>query len=125
DDWPSLIKEQGIMGGFWYKKVHEAMNELFAQSDLLLSISDQMALEYKNRYGRDFITFHNPINIDFWAKYRRTDFKLSDNPSILYAGRVGTGIDTSLQTIAKSVREVNKELSISLTFILQTAEKPS
>ena len=124
DDWPSLMKDHGLLGRYWYNKVNRELKELFGRADLLLSISDQMAAEYKKRYGQQFVTFHNPINIDFWKQYRRLNFELSKNPTLLYAGRVGTGIDSSLETIAKAITETNQSLGSSLSFVLQTAEKP-
>ena len=125
DDWPSLMKEHGLLGRYWYDKVNRELIKLFGRADLLLSISDQMALEYKKRYGHDFVTFHNPININFWKQHRRHNFELSKSPTVLYAGRVGTGIDSSLKTIAEAITETNASLGSSLSFVLQTAEKPS
>ena len=88
DDWPLMLKEEGILGRYWEKKVHSEIQDLFDNAQLLLSISDRMAIEYKQRYGKNFITFHNPIDLTFWSRYRKTDFNLKKRPSLLYAGRV-------------------------------------
>src|SRR5690606_36011641 len=50
---------------------------------------------------------------------------LPESPVLLYAGRVGLGIQKSLITIAKAIGQVNKELDLNIKFVLQTAEKPS
>lgn len=123
DDWPSTINK-GIFKKFWQKKIDGEFRILLNRADVLMSISDFMAQEYKNRYEKEFITFHNPINIEFWKKHQRTNYELSNSPSILYAGRIGLGIDTSLELISKAIQQVNKELKISIKFVIQSQKKP-
>jgi glycosyltransferase involved in cell wall biosynthesis len=124
DDWPSTISKQGLFKKYWHKKIDKEFRILLNKATMLMSISDEMANEYKIRYGKEFITFHNPINIDFWRKYQRKTYELSESPTILYAGRIGLGIDSSLELIAKAINQVNKELNTSIKFILQTAGTP-
>src|SRR5690606_739611 len=76
------------------------------------------------RYGKNFATFHNPINIDFWKKYQKNNYELSNSPTILYAGRIGLGIYSSLEVIAEAITKVNKELKTNIKLKLQTSEKP-
>jgi len=89
-----------------------------------MSISEEMAHEYKIRYNKNFITFHNTIDMEFWKYRQRNNYELSDSPTMLYAGRIGLGIETSLELIARAIQRVNEELKISLKFILQTQKKP-
>jgi len=124
DDWPSTIGKKGILKNFWRKKIDHEFRILLHHANVLMSISDYMAYEYKIRYGKDFITFHNPININFWKKYQKTTYKLSDSPIILYAGRIGLGIETSLISIAKAIEKINQDLEISIKLVLQTQQKP-
>ncbi|MBK7558168.1 MAG: glycosyltransferase [Chitinophagaceae bacterium] len=95
------------------------------RATILLSISHAMAREYKKRYGKDFTTFHNPIEIDFWKSHQRNKYELGANPTILYAGRIGTGIQTSLESLAEAVDKVNATLKTSVQFVLQTKDKPA
>ena len=124
DDWPSTISTKGLLKKFWEKKIDHEFRILLDSANVLLSISDFMACEYKMRYGKNFITFHNPINVEFWQKYQRNNYELRKSPTILYAGRIGLGIETSLELIAKAIEIVNKELNISIRFCLQTQKKP-
>ena len=124
DDWPSVISSKGMFKKFWYGRIDRELKILFDRASLLLSISDYMSLEYKKRYGKNFLAFHNPINIEFWKKYQRTDYELNDTPTILYAGRIGLGIDSSLEAFAKAIVVVNKELNKGVKFIVQATEKP-
>lgn len=83
-----------------------------------------MAREYERRYGQGFITFHNPIDSQFWKRYQRSDYKLGKQITLLYAGRIGIGIDRSLETIARAVEQLNKRRDIAVKFVLQTKEMP-
>ncbi|MEJ7675726.1 MAG: glycosyltransferase [Chitinophagaceae bacterium] len=124
DDWPSIISQKGPFKNFWQKKIDKDLKSLLSIATILMSISEEMAREYKTRYNKTFITFHNAINIDFWKKHQRDSYDINNKPSILYAGRLGLGIDKSLELFAKAIQQVNEELSISIKFILQTQEKP-
>lgn len=124
DDWPSTISDNGLFKKYWQKKIDHEFRILLDKASVLMSISDEMAREYKIRYNKNFITFQNTIDIEFWKKHQRNSYELSDSPTILYAGRIGLGIETSLELIAKAIRRVNEELKISVKFILQTQGKP-
>lgn len=124
DDWPSTISQKGPFKNYWHKKIDRELRVLLGKSKILLSISQAMAEEYKKRYGRDFITFHNPIEIDFWKSHQKKTYELNDSPAILYAGRIGPGIEITLETLAKAIDKVNKETGNTVQFFLQTKDKP-
>ena len=124
DDWPSTISEKGILKNFWFKKIDKDLKMLLDRATILMSISDWMAAEYKIRYNKNFITFQNPVNIDFWGKYQKINYELNPSPYILYAGRIGLGIQSSLEIVAKAVEIINKEINTSIKFVLQTPEIP-
>jgi glycosyltransferase involved in cell wall biosynthesis len=125
DDWPEVVTE-GLFKSYWHKKIDSELRVLLQHSTLLMSICDEMSLEYKRRYHKDFIPFHNPVQMDFWKPHQRKSYELSNAPTLLYAGRVGLGIDESLKTMAKAIDQVNEELHMSARFVLQTqpGEKP-
>lgn len=124
DDWPSVISIKGLFKNYWHKKIDLEFRRLLDQSTILMGISDEMAKEYKLRYNKSFLTFHNTIEIQFWEKSQRSSYKLKASPTILYAGRIGLGIEDSLEIFAKSIESINEELGISIKFILQTNIKP-
>ncbi len=125
DDWPSTISQKGPFKNFWQKKIDSELKNLLNEATVLLSISNGMAKEYKKRYNRDFITFHNPIEINFWKSHQRKSYELATSPVILYAGRVGTGITVTLENMAAAVEKVNNELNTTVQFVLQTKEIPA
>ena len=124
DDWPTTVGVKGPMRTFWKNKIDKEFRQLLDKADLLMGISDFMAAEYKERYGKNFITFHNPINLEFWEKAQRNNYELPTNPKLLYAGRIGLGIENSLKTIGEAVEKVNKELQTNLKFVVQTQDVP-
>ena len=109
DDWQEVIAD-GLFKNYWYKKVDAGLRLLFKRSSLLMSICDEMSIEYKQRYNEDFIAYHNPVELDFWKPFQKKNYDLSNSPTLLYAGRIGLGIDSSLKTIAKAIDQVNEEL---------------
>jgi glycosyltransferase involved in cell wall biosynthesis len=125
DDWPSTISQKGPLKNFWHKKIDSDLRSLLDKATVLLSISHDMAAEYKSRYGKEFTTFHNPIEIEFWKSHQRTNYTLPVSPVILYAGRIGIGIDTTLESMAQAIDKVNKELNTTVQFVLQTKEVPA
>lgn len=124
DDWPSTICDKGIFKFYWQKKIDKEFRTLLNTSTILLSISDKMSKEYLRRYNKTFLPFHNPINLDVWKKYQKSNYQLSESLTILYAGRTGPGIQKSLKEIARAVETVNNELSIKLKFIIKTDVEP-
>lgn len=124
DDWISELRERPLFNKTWFKKIDSELRLVISQSGTLLSISKSMAKEYRKRYGKEFLTFHNPIDVDFWQKESKTDYELNENPIILYAGRIGIGINHSLELIGQAIEIVNSELNINLRLVLQTQNKP-
>lgn len=110
DDWPSTISKRGPFRSFWSKRIDRELRLLFAKTDLFLSISDAMSAEYKNKYSKDFLPFHNPIDIHLWGQYSKRDYTFKgDTVKILYSGRIGQGISSSLLSIAAAIDKLNEE----------------
>src|ERR1700743_1722808 len=124
DDWPLMVTGSQLLRIKQLKRNDKAMKKLLSQTDLMMSISDGMTDAYKLRYGKDFTPFHNPIDLAFWNKYKRSSYELSDSPTLLYAGRLGLGIDTSLELIAKAIELVNNKLGLKMKFVVQAKENP-
>jgi glycosyltransferase involved in cell wall biosynthesis len=125
DDWLSMVTGAPLLKSSELKRNDKAFRKLLDQSDFLMSISDEMSNAYKLRYGKDFTAFHNPIDITFWKRYQRNNYELGNSPTVLYAGRLGIGIDESLKLIAQAIQSVNETLGLKMKFILQTKENPS
>jgi len=125
DDWPMLIGVKGFFSTYWKNKIDKEFKTLLNLVDTHLSICDYMAQEYKKRYGISFSTFHNPIDLNFWQKGQKKNYELNNTPKLMYAGRIGLGIDNSLKTIAEAVIKVNTELQMNIQFVIQSLAPPS
>ncbi len=120
DDWPSTISKTGILKKYWRKRIDCEFRRLVNQADVLMSISEGMSIEYKRRYNKEFKPFHNPIDINRWLQYSKTD--ISDNKKgliVLYAGRIGLGTSKSLIDIAKVIENLNKN-GHNISYHIQT-----
>jgi glycosyltransferase involved in cell wall biosynthesis len=117
DDWLSVINNKGLFRNYWYKKINYEFKQLLNKVDLHLSISDAMSEEYMNRYKIEFIAFHNPIEIEAWLPFIKTNFNIDKNHvTILYSGRLGgLGIADSLLEVASAIDTLdNHEYIIKL-----------
>lgn len=110
DDWPSVIADRSISSKYWKNKIYKELKQLMNKIDLHLSICDEMAAEYKMRYGHEFHSFHNTLDLAKWTLYERKDIHLNDGPKILlFSGRIGRGIGQSLIEVAAAVKELTME----------------
>lgn len=115
DDWPVTItsSQKGIFRLFWAKVINTELRDLFKKADVLLSISESMSDEYISLYGRKFIPFHNPVDLKFWTSATKKEYSFKGNFNILYAGRVGTGLQICLLDLAVAIQNlVNKGAKI-------------
>lgn len=121
DDWPLTINKPGLFYYYWQKIIDKEFRQLLDKSAILMSICDAMTEEYALRYGKNFIPFHNPIDIDYWKPTKSKIYNTESTFTILYAGRIGFGIETSLQEIANAVNEIAKT-NKNIVFEIQTGD---
>jgi glycosyltransferase involved in cell wall biosynthesis len=107
DDWPVTISKKGLFQSYWQKTIDKRFRRLLSESKVLLSISEAMSKEYMTRYGYRFIPFHNPIDIKHWGLSSKKDNELHDTFIILYAGRIGIGIQNCFLDIAEAIGNLN------------------
>jgi hypothetical protein len=123
DDWPSTISKKGLLNNYWCKKIDIEFRELLQNTTILMSISYGMTKAYFKRYGKEFIPFHNPIEINDWLPHSKSVLTINNSEiKILYAGRIGLGSSTSLLSVAAAIEELKNE-GVPLTFQIQTTTK--
>ncbi len=125
DDWPEIISLKGLFKRYWYKKIDLEFRRLLDKSDVLMSIGDLMSAEYKIRYNKTFIPFQNPIDIESWKKHQKNSYTLNKPTEILYAGRIGLGINESIETFAQALQLVNNESQSDIKLVLHSDLIPS
>ena len=124
DDWPSTIAGNGLFRHYWGRKIDKELKCLLNKVDLHLSISDAMSAEYKERYSKNFIAFHNPIDTGFWLPHTKEDFSVEkENVKILCSGRIGqNGVSESLIEVATAIDKMNED-GFRIKFHIQTSTK--
>jgi len=108
DDWPSVIYEQGLLAPRLRAATDRSFRALVANAAATLAISRPMADEYRQRYGRLWEVFHNPVDIDRWSVARRRDRSWKGTFRIVYAGRVGLGIESSIVDVCCAVQDLRR-----------------
>ena len=104
DDWPLAVKKRGLMKYYWYKVIDQEFRMLLSKASIRLSISESMSEQYKSRYGYNFIPFHNPIDVQYWSKNSKKNYQSGSPFIMLYAGRIGTGIQDCFLDIASATK---------------------
>lgn len=106
---------KGIIGLIYKKKFKTEFNKIILNSDLRLSISNEMARVYKFRYGRDFYTFHNCIDI---PKLNNKSLVNKCKYSIVYMGVVENNYD-AIFAFSKAVEKIK---NIYIELVLYTKQ---
>jgi glycosyltransferase involved in cell wall biosynthesis len=121
DDWPTTVSKPGILYWYWKKVIDKEFRKLLSRCAVLMSIGDAMSDEYKERYGHAFVPFHNPIDVNFWKPATVKDYTVKNKFTILYAGRIGFGIESSIIEIAQAV-EAAVATHPNIVFEIQTPD---
>lgn len=110
DDWPTTISDNSLAARYWNNKIDREFKQLLKETDLRLSICDEMSIEYKKRYGWDFYPFHNTLDLDKWTPFIRNNIRTSQGiKTVLFSGRIGKGIEHSLFDLAIAVDKLHYE----------------
>jgi glycosyltransferase involved in cell wall biosynthesis len=108
DDWPQTISKPGILQMYWKRKIGNEFKDLLNKANLFFSISDGMSKEYLKRYNKCFEPFHNPIEIDKWLPFSKSDYNIGKDIKILYTGRIGTANSESIYEACLAIDTMNK-----------------
>jgi hypothetical protein len=137
DDWPSIVGDGGILEEFYGKKTTQALVHLLKRSVYRFAICEEMAAEFEQRYGMEFLSFHNCPDALVWLNKNSTASSIKSKfvfrfiGEIYYNGNVGVlrelslaiaylqriGIDASLEIFSNvgTVNEFRKEFNITNT----------
>ena len=121
DDWIQKTNEL-TSDSDWYKLFYNQVR----QADLLMGICEWMAVEYRSRFGRDFLFYHNPVDIDKWgAKSRQNWDRTGNGFVIMFAGKLGRK-NVALVEVCRAVHELNsgQDLDIQLHVYTNDFESP-
>ncbi|WP_158826204.1 glycosyltransferase family 4 protein [Mucilaginibacter lacusdianchii] len=125
DDWFTFAVKNSPLKTYWERKFDQKVRLLFSLAQVHLSICQYMADAYLQRYGYQFYPYHNSVDLDFWT-HTNLKIKVDDSPfRLLYAGRVGYGVENTLQSVANAVETMASEgLPIQLEIQTKDANHP-
>lgn len=122
DDWPAIVHKKGLLGFYWNRKTNLLFQKLIKKSSVLMTISDAMSVEYKHRYGFEWLSFHNPVENIFLHIDDSDDFEqFSKKNRILYLGRIGIANEESIIFIINAIIKLNIE-NHNIEFYLYTRD---
>lgn len=113
DDWPSTISTHGLLKNYWQSRIDKRFRILLNKVNLSLSISDSMSEEYNRRYHKEFIPFHNPVDLTLFKTKLITNGLNNKVIKVLYLGRIGTANANSIiqfATIISQIHKANKQI---------------
>lgn len=104
DDWPATLFERRICRNYWAKKYDRRFRKLITQASGLFSICETMSDEYIERYGVNFIPFHNPVDPRLWESVPFNTNQKSKR--IIYVGKINKDTEKNLITMCKVVHKL-------------------
>lgn len=110
DDWPTAASNKGSLGFWFQSRTKRNLARLFRSAKLRLCISEEMAEEYRRRYGFDFQHFHNGVDVERYGPLARTQWGSGDPFQLTYIGSLLPYAQLgSLLDIARVVNEMRSE----------------
>lgn len=108
DDWPLTISNNGLRKKYWRNRIDTKFRILLTKVDLALGISDSMAEEYNRRYHKQFLPFHNPVDLSLFKTKQATKVPTNEVMKVLYLGRIGTANANTIIQFATIISQLNK-----------------
>ncbi len=89
DDWPARFgKRTGLVNELiWKPLLRCSLQSLFSNAAINMGISEEMCKAYEKRYSRDFVPFHNCIDISEWSSVRK-NYDIGGDFHLVYIGVV-------------------------------------
>jgi hypothetical protein len=109
DDWPQVIYRHGLLGRQLRSQTDCGLRTIIDGAAARLAISDAMALEYAERYGHEWSVFHNPVDLARWSAAQKYSWRSADEFRLVYSGRIGAGIESSLLDICRAVATLRRK----------------
>lgn len=98
-----------ILRGRHQRYMEQQFRLLVTNASIRLCISEAMAAEYHRRYGRSFLHFRNPIDLDRWLPFQKRNLSCDQRHlKIVYTGRLFSPTFVSLVEFCQVVHELNK-----------------
>ncbi len=118
DDWPSQINTNGALLGCYAKSwARKQLKYLLNESTVRLGICEEMALAYQKRYNMEFGHYQHLIEYERWSEPKPDISVIGEPVKILYAGRIGNAVSSSIVSIGAAVDQLREEMNIEFDIV--------
>ena len=124
DDWPATIGNKSVFYRFWNRIINLELRRLLQVTHKRIAISELMAIEYSNRFGGDWLYFHNPVDVSLWRPKITSKISSVNDFRILYSGRLSTGVSETIKLVSDVVDNLNDTTNHKVSFQIQSNSKP-
>ncbi len=107
DDWPDSRFTGRWLETMWRRYYDRSVKRIIGKSQIRLSICEKMSKVFRQRYGVDFVPFHNPVSLDAWAAVDRSNRYGSDTFSIVYVGKINRDTCPQLLALGNCIENLN------------------
>jgi hypothetical protein len=108
DDSVKYINQSIVFRKTFQKRIEASFIQLVSNARVRLCISEAMADQYYSRYGKNFLIFRNPIDIDNWMLYQKKDMSVRPEVlKIIYNGRLFSPTVFSLLDMCQVIDRLN------------------
>lgn len=116
DDWVNTKENNRLVSSYWRKQNDKYFRLLMDKASGLLSICPYMSEVYKERYGKEFTPFHNPVDYHQWSSLP-INRKYEENiKSILYVGKINDDTKDCLLDTAAAIDRLNRNTNSSIKY---------
>jgi glycosyltransferase involved in cell wall biosynthesis len=109
DDWPEVVYRHGLLGRRLRNNTDRGLRAIIDTAAVRMAISEEMAREYTERYGQEWSVFHNPVDLARWSDVGRESRHVVADFRIVYSGRIGPGIDSSVLEVSRAVALLRRQ----------------
>ena len=110
DDWVNTKENNRFFPSYWRKQNDKYFRLLMNRASGLLSICPYMSEVYKERYGKVFYPFHNPVDSQLWTAQQAKKQYEDNIRSILYVGKINVDTIDCLLDTAAAILSLNNSL---------------
>lgn len=107
DDWINSRVIEKKPTFFWKRLFHRSFKRLLQLSSGNLSICETMSQAYLQQFGKQFVPFHNPVDVQYWSNLSFERKYPEGVVSLLYVGKINEDTEDCLVDCAKCVESLN------------------
>lgn len=109
DDWINSRVIEKKPTFFWKRLFHSSFKRLLQLSSGNLSICGTMSQAYLRQFGKQFVPFHNPVDVQYWSNLSSERKYPNNIVSLLYVGKINEDTEGCMVDCAKCVESLNRE----------------